>query len=112
MQESLIKKISLGQLGIECCPSSNIRIGYFQRFDQHPILRFYPLEGSARYPLSVSINTDDLGVFATSLPNEYSLMALALLKKKDSNGNNCYSSDEVYGWVERIIENSQKYRFN
>ncbi|MDE7097405.1 MAG: hypothetical protein K2O47_07930, partial [Muribaculaceae bacterium] len=112
MQESLIKKISLSQIGIECCPSSNIRIGYFQRFDQHPILRFFPLEGSTRYPLSVSINTDDLGVFATSLPNEYSLMALALLKKRDSNDNNCYSSDEVYKWIERIIENSQKFRFN
>lgn len=111
IQESLIKKISLCQIGIECCPSSNVRIGYFQRFDQHPILRFFPLDGLTKFPLSVSINTDDLGVFATSLPNEFSLMALALLKKKDSSGNNLYSSEEVYGWIEKIIENSQKFRF-
>lgn len=112
MQEAMMREVSKRQLGIECCPSSNVRIGYFRRFDEHPILRFYPVEGTeSRYPLSVSINTDDLGVFATSLPNEYSLMAVALLKMKDAHGKHRYSSEAVYAWIEKIIRCSHKYRF-
>ena len=40
--------------------------------------------------LSVSINTDDQGVFDTLLENEYALMALALKKKKDKNNNKSF----------------------
>ena len=40
--------------------------------------------------LSVSINTDDQGVFDTLLENEYALMALALKKKKDKDNHKIY----------------------
>lgn len=112
LQKMMMRKISKNQLCIECCPSSNIRIGRLDRFDTHPIFRFMPVKNSdSRYTLAVTVNTDDLGVFATSLPNEYSLLALALLKKKDAEGNNIYSSQEVYDWIERVIDNSHKFTF-
>ena len=50
-------------------------------------------------------------MFATSLPNEYSLLALALMKMRDSEGNHLYSTQEVYDWVERIIANGEKLSF-
>lgn len=68
-------------------------------------------ELDSRYPLAVTVNTDDLGIFATSLPNEFSLLALALLKKKDTDGNHVYSSQEVYDWIKRVAENGHKYHF-
>ena len=112
MQEKLMKLISKMQLGIECCPSSNYKIGYCKRFDRHPIFRFMPVKGdNTQYPLAVTVNTDDLGVFSTSLPNEYSLLALALLKMRDAEGNHIYSTQEVYDWVERIIKNGEKFAF-
>lgn len=112
IQEEMIKDISKRQLGIECCPSSNYKIGYFKRYDQHPIFRFFPInEERTHYPLPVTVNTDDLGVFSTSLPNEFSLLTLALMKMKDKDGNHIYSTREVYDWIERIIRNNEKFAF-
>ncbi len=112
LQNRMMKEISKRRLGIECCPSSNLKIGRLHRFDRHPIFRFMPVkEGESRYPLAVTVNTDDLGIFATSLPNEYSLLALALMKARDADGNHIYSSCEVYDWIKRVIENGHKYRF-
>lgn len=112
LQNAMMRMVSKRQLCIECCPSSNLRIGRLDRFDEHPIFRFMPLRDSQnRYPLAVTVNTDDLGVFSTSLPNEYSLLALALLKKQDADGNNIYSSQEVYDWIERVIDNGHKFTF-
>lgn len=112
LQTSMMREICKRQLGIECCPSSNLKIGRLHRFDRHPIFRFMPVRADeSRYPLAVTVNTDDLGIFATSLPNEFSLLALALLKTKDSEGKHRYSSREVYDWIRRVVENGHKYRF-
>lgn len=112
MQDAMIRLVSKKQLGIECCPSSNYKIGYCKRFDRHPIFRFMPVRTDAtHYHLAVTVNTDDLGVFSTSLPNEYSLLALALMKMKDSEGRHIYSTQEVYDWVERIVKNGEKFAF-
>ncbi|MDE5757731.1 MAG: hypothetical protein K2H85_03860, partial [Allobaculum sp.] len=92
MQDAIIRDICKRQICIECCPSSNVRIGRLKRFDSHPIARFMPIDAAAtRYPLAVTVNTDDLGVFSTSLPNEYSLLALAMLKKTTADGSHLYS---------------------
>lgn len=112
LQEAMIKDISKRQLCIECCPSSNIRIGRIGRYESHPIFRFMPIEAEkTRYPLAVTVNTDDLGVFSTSLPNEFSLLTLALLKMKNHDGTHRYSTQQVYDWIERVIENGHKFSF-
>ena len=65
-------------LGIETNPSSNYVIGTFKNYAKHPIFNFYnkgltydPAKLDDCAQLSVSVNTDDQGVFATSLENEY-----------------------------------------
>lgn len=75
-----------------------------------PIFRFNNINGN-RHNLLVTINTDDLGIFQTSLDNEFSLIALSALKKKDENGNLLYRNYQVYEWLDRIRENGIKYRF-
>lgn len=112
VQEKMIREMSKRRIGIECCPSSNFKIGGLYKFECHPIFRFMPVvESESRYPLSVTVNTDDLGIFATSLPNEYSILTLALLKKRDAEGNHLYSSQQVYDWIERVIKNGLKFHF-
>ena len=112
VQECMIREIAKRQICIECCPSSNVRIGRLKKFEEHPIFRFMPIKAkNCRYTLAVTVNTDDLGVFATSLPNEFSLLALALMKMKNADGSHVYSSAEVYEWIERVVENGHKFRF-
>ena len=52
----------------------------------------------------VSINTDDLGVFDTTLENEYALMACALDNALNAQGEHAYKSSDIYDWIDRIRE--------
>lgn len=94
-------------IAIETNPSSNALIGTFKRYDKHPILNWYN-NGLAENnlmdipQLQVSINTDDQGVFATYIENEYAYLALALEKMKDENGNPKYSRTLIYNWLDNI----------
>lgn len=54
--------------------------------------------------LSVSINTDDQGVFDTLLENEYALMTLALKKSKDKDNQPLYDIEDIYEWVDYVRE--------
>ena len=49
-----------------------------------------------------SINTDDQGVFDIKLENEYALIARALERKIDENGNPVYSKTMIYNWLDKI----------
>lgn len=96
-------------IAIECNPSSNYLIGTFRRYDAHPITIFNNTFLEHRQDklldcaqLSVSINTDDQGVFDTSLTNEYALLALALEKKHDSDGNRLYSASNIYQYLDYV----------
>lgn len=96
-------------IAIECNPSSNYLIGTFRRYDAHPITIFNNTFLEHRQDkllecaqLSVSVNTDDQGVFDTSLTNEYALLALALEKKRDSNGKRIYSASNIYQYLDSI----------
>lgn len=112
IQSAMRREISEKRIAIECCPSSNLKIGHFNRYDEHPIFTFRPIEPKATDPiLNVSINTDDRGVFATSLYNEYSLIALAMTKMKDENGHAKYNEEHILDYIERIRQNGFKQRF-
>ncbi|MCQ2313122.1 MAG: hypothetical protein MJZ84_06730 [Paludibacteraceae bacterium] len=112
IQQEMIRFIAEKGIAIECCPSSNLKIGRFSRYDEHPIFKFRPIDKDTHMPLlNVSINTDDRGVFATSLYNEYSLIALAMMKMKDENGHRKYNDETVYDYIERIRLNGQQQRF-
>lgn len=96
-------------IGIETNPSSNYLIGTFKRYDRHPIFDFYnlglvsdPRELGECPQLPVCINTDDQGVFSTYLENEYALLALALEKTKDENGQNKYNRMLIYQWIDNV----------
>ena len=54
---------------IETNPSSNVVIGPIDKYEEHTIHHFI------KNGITASINTDDKGIFSTSLCNEYSLYA-------------------------------------
>lgn len=90
LQKAMQKEVGKKQLVIECNPTSNLRISSIQRYEEHPILVFNNefLERDSQNPhLYVTINTDDIGVFDTSLENEYALMYQAICRKRHMEGN-------------------------
>jgi adenosine deaminase len=119
IQKYMQKQIMSLNIGIECNPTSNYLIGTFKRYDKHPIIDFYNLgletnqEKIEECPqLFVSINTDDQGIFGTSLENEFALMAIALEKAKDENGMKKYKPSMIYDWLDRIRKMGLEQSFN
>lgn len=113
IQEQLLCKIEKRHIAIECNPSSNYKIGEMERYDEHPILRFFNFGLDTPYKphnISVSINTDDQGVFSTSLEREYSLMALAMERNELKGHKN--SPRAVIEWLNRVREMSIEQRFD
>lgn len=107
LQDCMIHKLVKKGIAIETNPSSNYLIGTIKRYDQHPILRFNSRkleETTPNMSLSVSLNTDDQGVFDTLLENEYALMVLALKKAKDENGKDKYDIENIYEWLDYVRE--------
>lgn len=111
VQKGMQREIARRGLAIETNPSSNVMIGPFSRYDEHPITKFYnngltfdneKLNESPQ--VWVSINTDDPGVFNIKLENEYALLASALEKMLDENGNPVYSKTMIYDWLDKIRE--------
>lgn len=118
IQEKMQEEIARWHIAIECNPTSNLRIGNIPRYVEHPIVKFNnedlirtdgKVDKSAQ--ISVSINTDDAGIFATSLEKEFTLMALALEKETTKDGEPKYQQRSVYRWLENIRENAFIQKF-
>lgn len=107
IQKEMQWQIARKGIGIETNPSSNLAISGMKNYAEHPIINLYSLglpdsgiEGGAQ--MFVSVNTDDQGVFHTSLENEYALLASMMENMHDKQGNMKYSPQEVYDWLDRI----------
>ena len=111
-QKALRKEVAKRGIAIECNPTSNILIGTFQDYDKHPILAFnnYLLEDDIENAhIQVSVNTDDIGVFDTSLEHEYALLLCAICRARHKEGN--YNDDAVYGYLDYLRENGIRMAF-
>lgn len=111
MQDGLAQDFAHKGIMIECNPTSNYLIGTFRRYDRHPIFRFnnarlIPTDGvfTSTPQLSVSINTDDLGVFDTTLENEYAILAASLGRMTDQTGKRRYTDDSIYQYLDNVRE--------
>ena len=112
VQKMMLVNIEKANICIECNPTSNIRIGRFKGYSQHPIVRMfnYMLNVDEEpHSISVSINTDDKGIFATSLEREYSLLALSLEKEYAKDHKN--PPRLIYDWLDRIRELGFEQKF-
>lgn len=105
IQDKMIQELVYKGIGIETNPSSNYLIGPIQKYEEHPIIRFNGRklkETETNMSLQVSINTDDQGVFDTSLENEYALMTIALKKAKTEDEHYKYDIEDIYAWVDYV----------
>lgn len=115
IQKQMQFQISHLGIYIECNPTSNLLISKLRRYENHPIIKFYNNElyhGQDKdcAQINVSINTDDQGVFDTSLENEYALMAYALENARTKN-DFLYSSSDVYKWIDAVRKMGLQQRF-
>lgn len=109
MQEGIMSMLAKIRIAVECCPTSNLRISRLGRYDYHPVIALS--DPSATLRPAVTVNTDDLGIFCTSLDNEYNLIAAAMYKQKTPAGEARFTSDEILSRIKKLIENGWNYAF-
>lgn len=109
----MLDKVEDMGLVIECNPTSNFKIGEIDRYDNHPIKKFNNIElnENKRRGISVSINTDDKGVFSTSIEREYALIAHSLIRYYQRNPNGTTQQD-VYDWLDKVRQYSVEQIFD
>ena len=118
IQKALQREVADKGIAIETNPSSNFLIGTFRQYEKHPIVRFYnkglihDSEKLRECPqIQVSVNTDDQGVFNTSLENEYALLARALELLTDQDDTPLYNKYDIYDWLDQIRKMGNEQSF-
>ena len=114
VQHDLLFHVEKEGIAIECNPTSNYKIGEIDRYDRHPITKFNSVKRPGlpkKHDVSVSINTDDKGVFSTSIEREYALVAHSLIRKFRLEEEEMKASD-VYEWLDNIRLHSLSQRFD
>lgn len=118
VQKAMQQYVSRMGIFVETNPSSNYKISTIDKYEKHPIAKFYNMgltwnERQLRLcpQIHASINTDDRGVFDTSAENEYALIGCAMEHMKNSDGEYLYNRQMVYDWLDRIRENGNQQSF-
>lgn len=113
LQIRMRSRIAERGIAVESCPSSNFLISNLDEFKEIPTFQLFPIhedtaEGLIR--LNVCVNTDDQGVFYTSLMKEYTMLA-AIMREEKENGVRKYSDDAILSWIKHLIDNSKQLCF-
>ena len=66
--KEVMRFLADNRIQLNVCPSSNVMLGYARSYREHPIKELY------ENGVSVTINTDDLLIFDSSIENEYLLL--------------------------------------
>lgn len=111
IQDRMIKWIKEKKICIETTPTSNVRIGKLGKYEDLPLYRFAKINKRPDRRVIVSVNTDDKGLFATSLQREFALLALALKKQRIRGNVQRWSDQEIYDYVKHLAEAGSINRF-
>ncbi|MBE5803081.1 MAG: adenosine deaminase [Clostridiales bacterium] len=66
--DAVMRFLADHRIQLNVCPSSNVMLGYAADYKNHPVKRLY------ENGVKVTINTDDLLIFDSSIENEYLLL--------------------------------------
>jgi aminodeoxyfutalosine deaminase len=61
---SLVRELARRRVALEVCPTSNVKLGIFPSYVAHPLRRFFDAG------VQVTVNSDDPGLFGSSISGE------------------------------------------
>ncbi|XPV77827.1 MAG: hypothetical protein ACNI27_07855 [Desulfovibrio sp.] len=105
LQEAIIKLMQSRQIAMEVMPSSNVRIATYEEYTEHHIYRLlgYTEDALPNHP-TMCIASDDPGIFASCLRNEYAHVYKGLL-------DHGVEEREALSVIEELINNGWAYSF-
>jgi adenosine deaminase len=109
IQDILMERYAVKGIVLEACPTSNIYIGRFKHYHEHPIYRWHPPEeswlekggkfnkfGLRNGSVPVCINTDDSALMPTTIRNEHRVVKEAAVNYFGVGVN------KAEDWIDRI----------
>lgn len=105
IQEALLKKVEQRGIYVETNPTSNLTIGEFSDFREHPIFRMNSGSGGKEdHHVMVTVNSDDPAVFNTNVENELAYIYYAA----EYSG---YAKEDILQWLDKIRQNGMDASF-
>ncbi|WP_290920391.1 hypothetical protein [Halodesulfovibrio sp.] len=108
LQRKVIDLLNKKQVAMEVMPTSNVRISYYQDHSEHHLFRLLGCNNGEKHPIgacpTICIASDDPGIFATCLSNEYAHVYKQLVEKGKTE-------QEALVEIERLVDNGWAFRF-
>ena len=106
LQDDVLGEVKRRGLALETLPTSNLRISFYDSMEEHHLFRWLGLDGpKLRNRPTVVVGSDDPGIFATSLKNEYAALS-SILRSRHGK-----SSREAIEILESLSDAGRVHRF-
>ena len=105
LQKLLLKVMHHRQIVIETLPTSNVVIGHHHSFSTYHLYNWYKWSKEGEKIPAIVVGTDDAGIFATNIYNEYCHIYCMLVF------DNGLSPFEAMDYIERLVHNAKVYVF-
>ena len=105
LQKLLLRVMHQKQIVIETLPTSNVIIGHHHSFSTYHIYNWYRWSKEGEKIPAIVVGTDDAGIFATNIYNEYCHIYCMLVFDKG------LSPYEAMDYIERLVHNAKVYAF-
>ena len=105
LQQAILRLMHRKEIVIETLPTSNFRIGYHKSLDSYQLFTWLQWKKEELPIPPIVLGTDDPGIFATNIYNEYALIYCYLVHEKGLFRN------DVMDFIRDIDKNSKIYSF-
>jgi adenosine deaminase len=106
LQLEILKFLHKREIVIETLPTSNVRIGHHYDYNTYHLWNWIKWEEEGHYIPPIVVGTDDTGIFATNIYNEYANLYCHLVEKGEMTHTKALSV------IEKLDKNGQIYRFD
>ncbi|EIO3977834.1 hypothetical protein LQK36_001628 [Vibrio vulnificus] len=107
-QQYVQKLVSEKHVVLETLPTSNVRISHYNSIKAHHVFRWLGVPNRAlkgNSPMMVALGSDDPGIFATDMRNEFYHVFGTLVEHFE------YSVNDALELTSRLNENGRVYHF-
>ena len=94
------------EIVIETLPTSNVRIGFHKDFSTYHLFNWTKWRAEGKSIPPIVVGSDDTGIFATNIYNEYANIYCMLLNTHHM------PHSQIMDIIKRLDEDSHIYKFN
>lgn len=105
LQLALLNYMHKKEIVIETLPTSNVRIGHHHNFDTYQLWNWVEWEVQGHSIPPIVVGTDDTGIFATNIYNEYANIYCNLTCQRNM------AHEKAMELIERLDKNARIYKF-